>query len=310
MKKNRLTLYFWIFLSALCQITLAQSVTWNQDLPGTYNDTIKIPASTVLQLPTSNAFVIGVFAVDDNTSVLTPVGAVNYNPSIDTKFQVKVNNPGLNQLGYNTGEKFITLILDQTTSITYAVEFNYINNDNTFKNQLTACHTVTGIKSKTWGDILNTKTICKSTNSQFTIDAPYGVSPSYTFTNGLITSSNNTIDLEKTPAGNHTVNVSLNSDIKYQYYSQNFDIKANCNSTLTEETHNLLMNPYSTDNSKSIYFDKNEEISIYDKNGNEIIVIKAPYEWDGKDKYGSVLPVGIYFIYHSSGQKETISIIY
>lgn len=58
----------------------------------------------------------------------------------------------------------------------------------------------------------------------------------------------------------------------------------------------------------SIYFENNEILSIYDKRGNLINEYQGPGYWDGKDKNGNPLSIGLYLIVDKNGVAKKLKV--
>ena len=82
-------------------------------------------------------------------------------------------------------------------------------------------------------------------------------------------------------------------------------IKYTTNCTGNRESN--LINPLKGDH---VVFTESERITIYNSHKEKVSEFDSPVIWTGTNQYGSVLPVGYYFIIHSNGHQETITIAY
>lgn len=82
-------------------------------------------------------------------------------------------------------------------------------------------------------------------------------------------------------------------------------VKYNTNCTTHRESN--LINPLKGD---QVVFTESEKITIYNSHKEKVSEFDAPAIWSGTNQYGSILPVGYYFIIHSNGHQETITVAY
>ena len=127
--------------------TYAQNISWTDAFQIGTNK-LFIPNTVVVDLPTSNDYLIGVFRKIPGSNSYIEVGYDTYIPGITVEIPFS-DSTNYTADYHRENETLYTFIKDLGTSTTYGIEFDYYNNQNNYCKDIKEYYVV-GIKATSW----------------------------------------------------------------------------------------------------------------------------------------------------------------